>query len=175
MVGEFRHRHPCWRDRLTTEQAQTDGKAPVEAIEAVTATLADQVNLGVPIVAFNARFDLTMLDRDALRHGVKPLSERTNCSPCRSRPATGTSARIHAAPNVSVQVISHNQRFSSPAGVHAAGWPEFYVKSAIQLGLSLSSVHAQAQIPSIMVGGERLPPNTISRLSTGSSELCIGS
>ncbi len=57
---------------------------------------------------------------------------------------------------VSVQAISHNQRFSSPAGVHAAGWPGFYVKSAIQLGLSLSSVHAQAQIPSIMVGGERL-------------------
>ncbi len=61
---------------ITTEQAQTDGQAPVEAIEAVTAMLADQVNLGVPIVAFNARFDLTLLDRDARRHGVKPLSER---------------------------------------------------------------------------------------------------
>ena len=61
---------------ITTEQAQTDGQDPVEAIEAITATLADQVNLGVPIVAFNARFDLTMLDRDARRHSVKPLSER---------------------------------------------------------------------------------------------------
>lgn len=61
---------------ITTEQARAEGQAPEEAIEAIAATLADQVNQGVPIVAFNARFDLTILDRDARRHGVRPLSDR---------------------------------------------------------------------------------------------------
>jgi DNA polymerase-3 subunit epsilon len=61
---------------ITTEQARATGQAPASAIEEIVALLAEQQLAGVPIVAFNARFDLTILDREARRHGVEPLVER---------------------------------------------------------------------------------------------------
>ncbi|HZV75166.1 MAG TPA: exonuclease domain-containing protein [Conexibacter sp.] len=61
---------------ITTERARAEGRPPREAIEEIVAALAEQLLVGVPIVAFNARFDLTCLDRDARRHGVVPLLDR---------------------------------------------------------------------------------------------------
>lgn len=61
---------------ITTEQARAEGRPAVEAVDEITAALAEQVARGVPIVAFNARYDMTMLDREARRHGVAPLVER---------------------------------------------------------------------------------------------------
>lgn len=61
---------------ITTEQARADGRSPAEAVEEMTAVLAEQMLAGVPVIAFNARFDLTSLDREARRHGVTPLVDR---------------------------------------------------------------------------------------------------
>lgn len=61
---------------ITTEQARAGGQDPVDAIEEITALLAEQQLAGVPIIAFNARFDLTILDREARRHRVLPLIDR---------------------------------------------------------------------------------------------------
>jgi DNA polymerase-3 subunit epsilon len=61
---------------ITTERAQAEGRISGEAIEEITAALADQLQQGVPIVAFNARFDLTILDREAHRHGLRSLLDR---------------------------------------------------------------------------------------------------
>lgn len=61
---------------ISTEQARRDGQDPGPAIDAIATALADQQLAGVPIVAFNARFDLTILDREARRHGVEPLVDR---------------------------------------------------------------------------------------------------
>ena len=61
---------------ITTEQARAEGRTPVEAVEEITAALAEQLHQGVPVVAFNARFDLTILDREAQRHGLQPLFDR---------------------------------------------------------------------------------------------------
>ena len=61
---------------ITTERARAEGRQPPEAIEEIVATLAEQLLTGVPVVAFNARFDLTCLDREARRHGIRPLAER---------------------------------------------------------------------------------------------------
>jgi DNA polymerase-3 subunit epsilon len=61
---------------ITTEMARREGRPPAEAVEEITALLAEQVLAGVPVIAFNARFDLTVLDREARRHGVRPLVER---------------------------------------------------------------------------------------------------
>jgi DNA polymerase-3 subunit epsilon len=57
---------------VTDEQAAT-GTPAEEAIPAIVRVLADQISRGVPVVAFNARFDLTMLDRECRRYGVEPL------------------------------------------------------------------------------------------------------
>jgi DNA polymerase III subunit epsilon len=61
---------------ITTERARAEGRQPPEAVEQIVATLAEQLLQGVPVVAFNARFDLTCLDREARRHGIEPLVER---------------------------------------------------------------------------------------------------
>lgn len=61
---------------ITTEQARRAGQDPADAVEEITALLTEQQLAGVPIVAFNARFDLTILDREARRHGVVPLVDR---------------------------------------------------------------------------------------------------
>ncbi|MGW1979193.1 exonuclease domain-containing protein [Streptomyces sp. NPDC001889] len=60
---------------ITTEQAQADGRPAAEVVEQVVAALAHVVRDGIPVVAMNASFDLTMLDREARRHGVQPLTD----------------------------------------------------------------------------------------------------
>ncbi len=61
---------------ITTERARAEGRAPQEAVEEIVARLAEQLAQGVPVVAFNARFDLTCLDREARRLGIAPLLDR---------------------------------------------------------------------------------------------------
>lgn len=61
---------------VSTERARAQGGEPGPAVEEITGLLAEQVRAGVPIVAFNARFDLTILDREARRYGLTPLVER---------------------------------------------------------------------------------------------------
>jgi len=61
---------------ITTERARAEGRSPGEAIDEIATALADQLQQGVPVVAFNARFDLTILDRETRRHGLRPLLDR---------------------------------------------------------------------------------------------------
>lgn len=66
--------------KVTTERARAEGRPAPEAIDEITALLAAQLVEDIPIVAFNARFDLTILDREARRHGIEPLVERVGGS-----------------------------------------------------------------------------------------------
>ena len=61
---------------ITTARAQAEGQSPDVATDEITTVLADQLQQGVPVIAFNARFDLTILDREARRHGLRPLLDR---------------------------------------------------------------------------------------------------
>lgn len=60
---------------VTTERARAEGRPAAEVVEQVTAALAQVVRDGIPLVAMNAAFDLTLLDREARRHGVVPLTD----------------------------------------------------------------------------------------------------
>ncbi len=60
---------------ITTEKARSEGQDAASAVAEITSVLASVVAEDIPIVAFNARFDLTILDREARRHGVEPLIE----------------------------------------------------------------------------------------------------
>jgi DNA polymerase-3 subunit epsilon len=42
---------------ITAQQARAEGRISGEAVDEITATLAEQLQQGVPVVAFNARFD----------------------------------------------------------------------------------------------------------------------
>jgi DNA polymerase-3 subunit epsilon len=61
---------------ITTEQAQAEGQPAGQVVEQVVAALVEAVFSGIPIVVMNASFDLTMLDREARRHRVMPLTDR---------------------------------------------------------------------------------------------------
>lgn len=61
---------------ITTQQAQAEGCDGREAVQEITSILAGQLRRGAPVIAFNARFDLTILDREARRHGLTPLVDR---------------------------------------------------------------------------------------------------
>jgi len=58
---------------ITTERARAEGKPAGEVVADVLAALGQVIASGVPVVAMNARFDLTMLDREAARYGLPPL------------------------------------------------------------------------------------------------------
>ena len=61
---------------ISTLQASRDGVAPELALEEITSTLAGWLEQLKPVVAFNAAFDLTMLETENQRHGVTTLTER---------------------------------------------------------------------------------------------------
>ncbi len=61
---------------ITTEMARAEGAPPQEAVEEIVDLLSRCLLDGAPIVAYNARFDLTILDREARRHGIEPLLDR---------------------------------------------------------------------------------------------------
>ncbi|MFD9445002.1 3'-5' exonuclease [Streptomyces sp. NPDC060001] len=60
---------------ISTEKAKTDGQDAAEAIAELVAGLTQVVLAGTPLVIMNAPFDLTILDREARRCGVQPLTE----------------------------------------------------------------------------------------------------
>lgn len=58
---------------ITTEQAQAEGAPATEVVESIVAALAQVITAGVPVVAMNARYDMTVIDREARRHRLTPL------------------------------------------------------------------------------------------------------
>lgn len=55
---------------ITTERAQKHGQDPAAALSEIATHLAAAITQGVPLVLFNAAFDLTLLDREFTRHGI---------------------------------------------------------------------------------------------------------
>lgn len=60
---------------ITTEQAVANGVPAAEAVEAITAYLTGCLHLQ-PVVAMNARYDFTIVDRECRRYGLPTLEER---------------------------------------------------------------------------------------------------
>jgi DNA polymerase-3 subunit epsilon len=61
--------------KVSTEYAREFGDPAAQVVEQVVAALTQAVVAGLPVVAMNAPFDLTLLDREARRHGVQPLTD----------------------------------------------------------------------------------------------------
>lgn len=60
---------------ITTERARAEGAPAAEVIEQVVAAVTQAARDGIPVVAMNASFDLTMLDREARRHSIRPVHD----------------------------------------------------------------------------------------------------
>ncbi|MEC4019215.1 3'-5' exonuclease [Streptomyces sp. H27-D2] len=61
---------------VTTERAAAEGRPAAEVVEEIARVLVGYWQTGVPVVAYNAAFDLTMLAAELRRYGLASLSER---------------------------------------------------------------------------------------------------
>jgi DNA polymerase-3 subunit epsilon len=60
---------------VTTEIARTRGRAAKEVVAELIETLNGFFAKGIPVVAYNAPYDFTILHFEALRHGLDPIAE----------------------------------------------------------------------------------------------------
>ncbi|WP_240694885.1 exonuclease domain-containing protein [Cryobacterium sp. SO1] len=60
---------------ITDEVAKRDGVDPATAIAEMLAVLRRSIEGGRPIVAYNASFDLSMLNSEARRYGLAPIED----------------------------------------------------------------------------------------------------
>jgi DNA polymerase-3 subunit epsilon len=58
---------------ITTERARAEGRASAEVVAEIVAALADLFSRDIPVVAYNAAYDLSLLRSESLRHGIDPL------------------------------------------------------------------------------------------------------
>ncbi|MFD9785449.1 3'-5' exonuclease [[Kitasatospora] papulosa] len=66
---------------ISTERAREHGLPAAAAIEEITRAVADGLRSGTPLVVMNARYDLSLLDRECRRYGVDSVSERLGDAP----------------------------------------------------------------------------------------------
>lgn len=61
---------------ITTEYARQFGEPVEEVLEQVASQLADYLKAGAPIVAFNAGYDIDLMESELARHGLPTLTDR---------------------------------------------------------------------------------------------------
>ncbi|WP_273653932.1 exonuclease domain-containing protein [Cellulomonas fimi] len=61
---------------VSTEHAKAHGVAPKGALDEIATALAEAFRAGVPVVAYNAAFDLCLLDAELRRHRLPTLPDR---------------------------------------------------------------------------------------------------
>ncbi|MFI6690696.1 3'-5' exonuclease [Streptomyces sp. NPDC050433] len=66
---------------VTSERASAEGRPAAEVTDEIAATLAGYWTRGVPVVAYNASFDLTLLTAELARYGLPSLNDRVGGGP----------------------------------------------------------------------------------------------
>lgn len=61
---------------ITDEKAAAEGRPGAEVADAIAAVLVSYWQTGVPVVAYNAAFDLSLLAAELRRHGLPSLRDR---------------------------------------------------------------------------------------------------
>ncbi len=59
---------------ITTEQARREGRPAAEVTRELAAVLQELFDTGVPVIAFNASYDFTVLAAESARYGVPQLT-----------------------------------------------------------------------------------------------------
>ncbi|MBH0115465.1 3'-5' exonuclease [Salinibacterium sp. NG253] len=60
---------------ITTERARAEGRDAALVVAEIVNTLRDTCARGIPLVVYNAPYDLSLLDRECRRHSVDGLAE----------------------------------------------------------------------------------------------------
>jgi DNA polymerase-3 subunit epsilon len=58
---------------ITTERARAEGRAAPEVITEIIAAIRSIFERGLALTIYNAPYDLSLLNREAIRHGISPL------------------------------------------------------------------------------------------------------
>lgn len=58
---------------VTTEIARAKGRPAGDVVAEIVATLRGYFERGIPVVAYNAPYDFTILFHEAVRHGIEPI------------------------------------------------------------------------------------------------------
>lgn len=66
---------------ISTEHARARGVPAPRAVEEITQAVAEVLRAGTPLVVMNARYDLSLLDRECRRCGLESLGERLGAVP----------------------------------------------------------------------------------------------
>lgn len=61
---------------ITTERARAEGRPAAQVLEEVAGALAAAMARGTPVVAFNASYDLTLMEAELARHGLPTMRSR---------------------------------------------------------------------------------------------------
>ncbi len=61
---------------VSTERAQAEGMPADQAVVEIADTLRDFFDAGIPVIAFNACYDFTVMDRELARRGLEPLQNQ---------------------------------------------------------------------------------------------------
>lgn len=59
---------------ITTERARAEGRIAAEVVSEITERLRELLGAGIPLVIYNAPYDLSLLHYEALRYGIEPLA-----------------------------------------------------------------------------------------------------
>ncbi len=59
---------------ITTERARAEGRPAAEVVAEIVATLRTLMQRGLAITIYNAPYDLSVLNREAMRYGIEPLA-----------------------------------------------------------------------------------------------------
>ncbi|MFI8197125.1 3'-5' exonuclease [Streptomyces sp. NPDC085942] len=66
---------------ISTERAREHGLPAAPAIEEIAGAIAAGLRSGIPLVVMNARYDLSLLDRECRRYGIASVGERLGADP----------------------------------------------------------------------------------------------
>lgn len=66
---------------ITTDRARATGRPAADVLAEVVDVLDVTLTAGTPVVTMNGVYDLTILDRECRRWGVRPLSDRVPVAP----------------------------------------------------------------------------------------------
>jgi len=58
---------------ITTDHARAHGRPAAHVVDEVVAALRELFDAGIPVVAYNAPYDFSLLKYEALRHGIRPI------------------------------------------------------------------------------------------------------
>lgn len=62
---------------ITTERARAEGRPAQEVVAEITAVIRALLDQGVPLVVYNAAYDITLLHQECLRYDIPPLADPT--------------------------------------------------------------------------------------------------